>query len=385
MSIWGCEVVNLGHNGDHLAKDIIVNVSGLLTKWPEASIDVIVRRPGEDTVYIASTDIVAGYLYWHVTASDTAIVGDGQAEMVATTQDGRVAYSCTVKTRVRPSMDGIDQEEPPEPAKWWVEKVVEAAASAESSAEAAETAQGKAEDAQGAAETAQTAAETAASAAAGSATAAAGSASDAAGSASSAAASATAAETAQGKAKDAQAAAETAASSIRNAGARATTLAEGSSATAQVVDESGTKVFVFGIPVGATGATGNGIASVALNADYTLTVNYTNGGSYTTEIPIRGAQGQQGADGEDGTGIAGAVLNADYTLTLTFTNGTTYTTPSIRGAQGERGSDGAVVSIGAYEYSFAINSSGRLILTYGGEDAPDLAINSNGHLIYTID
>lgn len=38
--------------------------------------------------------------------------------------------------------------------------------------------------------------------------------------------------------------------------------------------------------------------------------------------------------GEDGNGISSAVLNADYTLTLTFTNGTSYTTPSIRGASG---------------------------------------------------
>lgn len=39
----------------------------------------------------------------------------------------------------------------------------------------------------------------------------------------------------------------------------------------------------------------------------------------------------------DGNGISSAVLNNDYTLTLTFTDGTTYTTPSIRGAQGDPG------------------------------------------------
>ena len=41
------------------------------------------------------------------------------------------------------------------------------------------------------------------------------------------------------------------------------------------------------------------------------------------------------AEGQDGVGISGAVLNADYTLTLTFTDGTSYTTPSIRGPKGE--------------------------------------------------
>lgn len=41
--------------------------------------------------------------------------------------------------------------------------------------------------------------------------------------------------------------------------------------------------------------------------------------------------------GDTGNGISSAVLNDDYTLTLTFTNGTTYTTPSIRGEKGEQG------------------------------------------------
>lgn len=41
--------------------------------------------------------------------------------------------------------------------------------------------------------------------------------------------------------------------------------------------------------------------------------------------------------GDTGNGISSAVLNGDYTLTLTFTDGTTYTTPSIRGEKGEQG------------------------------------------------
>ena len=81
---------------------------------------------------------------------------------------------------------------------------------------------------------------------------------------------------------------------------------------------------------GAVGEKGNGIASAILNSDYTLTLTFTDGTSYTTPS-IRGQIG------ETGNGIASAVLNPDYTLTLTFTDGTTYTTPSIRGAQGADG------------------------------------------------
>lgn len=50
-----------------------------------------------------------------------------------------------------------------------------------------------------------------------------------------------------------------------------------------------------------------------------------------------GMDGKNGGDGKDGNGIKSVVLNADYTLTLTFDDGTTYTTPSIRGAAGKDG------------------------------------------------
>lgn len=112
---------------------------------------------------------------------------------------------------------------------------------------------------------------------------------------------------------------------------------------------------------GEKGETGNGIASTVLNADYTLTITFTDGTSYTTPTPIRGeigltgpegprgmtgetgatgAQGQQGEKGDTGNGIANALLNDDYTLTITFTDGTEYKTPSIRGATGAQGQQG---------------------------------------------
>ena len=112
---------------------------------------------------------------------------------------------------------------------------------------------------------------------------------------------------------------------------------------------------------GEKGETGNGIANTVLNDDYTLTITFTDGTSYTTPTPIRGeigltgpegprgltgetgatgAQGQKGEKGETGNGIANTVLNDDYTLTITFTDGTEYKTPSIRGATGAQGQQG---------------------------------------------
>ena len=157
---------------------------------------------------------------------------------------------------------------------------------AEAAQTAAETAQGKAEDAQGLAEAAQTAAETAQ-----------GKAEDAQGLAETAQ---TAAETAQGKAEDAQAAAERAqaaaeasAAAIAGMTVSSQTLAEGSSATVTKTVVGGVYNLDFGIP---RGNTGNGIASAELNSDYTLTITFTDGTSYTTPS-IRGAQGPQGPSG----------------------------------------------------------------------------------------
>lgn len=73
--------------------------------------------------------------------------------------------------------------------------------------------------------------------------------------------------------------------------------------------------------VRANGIVGNGIASAILNDDYTLTLNFTDGTSYTSPS-IRG------------NGIEDIVLNSDYTLTIVDTDGAAYTTPSIRGPIG---------------------------------------------------
>lgn len=76
--------------------------------------------------------------------------------------------------------------------------------------------------------------------------------------------------------------------------------------------------------VSANGNTGNGIESAVLNNDYTLTLNFTDGTSYTT-TSIRGTTGN---------GIEDIVLNNDYTLTIIYSDGNSYTTPSIRGPIG---------------------------------------------------
>lgn len=51
---------------------------------------------------------------------------------------------------------------------------------------------------------------------------------------------------------------------------------------------------------GDKGETGNGIADATLNEDYTLTLDYTDGTSFTTPVSIRGERGPQGIQGVQG-------------------------------------------------------------------------------------
>ncbi len=69
-------------------------------------------------------------------------------------------------------------------------------------------------------------------------------------------------------------------------------------------------------PVGATGATGNGIATTVDNGNGTFTFNYTDGSSFTTSnlTGAQGVQGIQGAIGPQGpTGLTGATGAAGAT------------------------------------------------------------------------
>lgn len=72
-----------------------------------------------------------------------------------------------------------------------------------------------------------------------------------------------------------------------------------------------------------------------------ITVTLSNGTTSTFTVK-NGSKGSTGTKGDTGNGIKSAVLNSDYTLTLTFTDGTSYTTPSIRGATGTAGTNATI-------------------------------------------
>ena len=67
----------------------------------------------------------------------------------------------------------------------------------------------------------------------------------------------------------------------------------------------------------------------------------------TLAVAKNSASSTPGQKGDTGNGIKSTVMNDDYTLTIEFTDGTSYTTPSIRGEKGDKGDTGASGKDGA--------------------------------------
>ena len=93
----------------------------------------------------------------------------------------------------------------------------------------------------------------------------------------------------------------------------------------------------------------------------------------------KGETGATGATGATGNGIASAVLNSDYTLTLTFTDGTSYTTPSIRGEKGEQGDAGEVDT--AMSGTSILPVQNRVIKAYVDSGLNGKANTSHNHTV----
>ncbi len=137
--------IDLGRQGENLARTIEIDVSSLLAQWPDAAISLLVKRKHDADPYVANTEVRDGVLYWPITAADTASAGDGKVELRAVCGEV-LAKSATGSTRVTASLTG-NETDPPEAAQGWVDQVLEAGAGIRDSARQAEDAAERAEQA----------------------------------------------------------------------------------------------------------------------------------------------------------------------------------------------------------------------------------------------
>lgn len=114
----------LGRCGENLARTVEIDVSEYLKEYPGAVVTLLHRRHGESGIYPVAVELRDGCLVWWPTSADTAIVGDGEAE-VRVTVNGVLAKSKILSTVVDKSLTG-QETEAPEPGMDWVDKITTA-------------------------------------------------------------------------------------------------------------------------------------------------------------------------------------------------------------------------------------------------------------------
>ena len=135
--------IDLGRQGENLARTVEIDVSSMLAQWPDAAITLLVKRKHDAEPYIADTTVKDGVLFWPITTVETADAGDGKLEIRATCGEV-IAKSATGTFRVTASLTGSGTE-PPASEQGWVDKVIAAGAGVEQSASQASKAADRAE------------------------------------------------------------------------------------------------------------------------------------------------------------------------------------------------------------------------------------------------
>lgn len=130
-------IITIGRRGENLATTIPIDVSAWLEQWPDASIDLLIVRPGDTSAYVAKTRLEDGTLLWPVTKADTDRVGHGTFEVRAIAGEV-VKKSIVARFKVCPCISCTGDPEPPETARDWVNDVLSAAVRAEEAVERAE-------------------------------------------------------------------------------------------------------------------------------------------------------------------------------------------------------------------------------------------------------
>ncbi|WP_444118083.1 hypothetical protein [Alistipes putredinis] len=127
---YALEESKLGRRGENQARKVVFDVLG---KWREGYgegvASLIVQRNGDAQPYPVTVTEEDGALVWLVSSVDTAVAGEGAAELRYTVGD-TIVKSQIYKTRVRETLE--DSGETPPPAyQSWVDEVLQAAADAE--------------------------------------------------------------------------------------------------------------------------------------------------------------------------------------------------------------------------------------------------------------
>lgn len=117
--------IPLGRQGENLATCIIFDCTGLVQLYGDGTAELL-HELKSGTVYPVAIQQDGASVSWAVSASDTAIVGSGRAELRWYVGD-TLAKSAKFRTSVSSALADSTTETPPEPQQSWVDKVLQAA------------------------------------------------------------------------------------------------------------------------------------------------------------------------------------------------------------------------------------------------------------------
>lgn len=117
--------IRLGVQGENIAQPVEIDMTSWAEAFPDAAFHILFKRNNETTPYPVLSEYEAPVLTWTPTATDTAVIGVGYAEVRAIDPDtGLVKKSRIVPTSVENSVSGNDSEYIPEPMEGWANKVL---------------------------------------------------------------------------------------------------------------------------------------------------------------------------------------------------------------------------------------------------------------------
>ena len=117
--------IPLGRQGENLATCIIFDCTGLVQLYGDGTAELL-HELKDGTIYPVAVTQDGASVSWTVSASDTATVGAGRAELRWYVGD-TLAKSAKFRTSVSSALADTSVSTPPEPQQSWVDKVLAAA------------------------------------------------------------------------------------------------------------------------------------------------------------------------------------------------------------------------------------------------------------------
>lgn len=109
----------LGHEGEHMTGRVVIDVRTPLAVYPDAVFTLRVHPPGGEVYPAAEVERDGGLVTWTFTASDTALAGEGTAQMVMYSGGEEIGKTGVAHTMTLPSVLGGT---PPGIAQDWIDK-----------------------------------------------------------------------------------------------------------------------------------------------------------------------------------------------------------------------------------------------------------------------